>query len=166
MLTTTRAGVLSPGNTTIKNTLAKTVSQKHKWRFYRHPCRWHRDQKRRSESGYIIPGTEEKVGASKPLFCNVLDLIWKILRKNEMKKVKFKMGDISKKARLCSHLRASSGVFILHDWWCVYVSATNVTRNWLPRFQIMQLCRQSAMLVLEVLGGSNVSQQNQLINAS
>jgi len=48
------------------------------------------------------------------LFCNVLDLK-KILRKNKMKKVKFKMGDISKKARLWSHLIASSDVFILHD---------------------------------------------------
>lgn len=37
----------------------------HKGRFYRHPCRWHRDQKRTSESGYIISDTEEKVGASK-----------------------------------------------------------------------------------------------------
>jgi len=82
--------------------------------FTGNPCRWHRDQKRTSKSCYIISGIEEKVRASKTLFCNVLDLK-KILRKNKMKKVKFKMGDISKKARLWSHLIASSDVFILHD---------------------------------------------------
>lgn len=90
------------------------------------------------------------------LFCNVVDLIFKILRKNQTRKEKLKMGDRYIFLRLCSHLRASSGVFILHDWWCVYVSTANVTRNLLPGFQIMQLCRQSVMLVLKVLRKSDV----------
>ncbi len=85
------------------------------------------------------------------LFCNVMDLIFKILRKNHTRKKSLKQ-----RKCLCNHLRASPGVFILHDWWCVYVSTANVTRNWLPGFQIMQLCRQSAMLVLEVLRKSDV----------
>lgn len=151
-----------PGNTHHKIALAKSVSQMHKWRSYRDPCRWHRDQKRTSESGYIISDASEKVWASKErprenylplypervsrLFRNVVDLIFKILRKKTRKEsLRWETEKISEKERLCSHLRTSSGVFILHDWWCVYVSTANVTRDWLPRFQIMQLCRQSAM---------------------